>query len=114
MISPYLFIILAAGAMSAGLWATSATVVIIGLAMFAVISRQLKSFKKPNVPIKSFISYRARFEQMEADADAKYGPSVELLRPLMEIDDDPELFDLAWKEFERDRKGRLIKSAARR
>ena len=110
MISTYKVVILAAGVMSAGLWGASAAVVIVGLVMFAVISRQLKSFKAQAPPMKSFISYRERFEKMEADADAKYGPSVELLRPVMEIDDDPELFDLAWKEFERDRKERLIKN----
>ena len=112
MISTYKVVILSAGVMSAGLWGALAAVVIVGLVMFAVISRQqLKSLKGPGVPMKSFISYRERFEKMEADADAKYGPSVELLRPVMEIDDDPELFDLAWKEFERDRKERLIKNA---
>ncbi len=46
------------------------------------------------------VRYLQRFAEMKADAQAKYGPSVRFLRPEMEIDDDPEAFERAWREFE--------------
>jgi hypothetical protein len=46
------------------------------------------------------IRYHERFAEMKADAQAKYGPSVRFLRPEMEIGDDPEAFEKAWREFE--------------
>jgi len=77
-----------------------------GLAAIAAIGWLLRPRRnrRETKTTKSFISYRERFEQMKTDAVAKYGPGVEFLRPEMGFDDDPEAFDIAWRDFERDHK----------
>lgn len=74
-------------------------VVIGALVIFLAVVKRLKSHKETGEP-RNILSYRERFGQMKADAKAKYGPSVQFLRPEMELSDDPELFEQAWKEFE--------------
>lgn len=78
--------------------------VIVGaLVIFLAVMRRLKSQKEPG-ELRNTLSYRERFEQMKADAEAKYGPSVRFLRPEMDLSDDPELFEQAWKEFQQEDK----------
>ena len=71
------------------------------IAILVVITRRLRS-QRESTPSANTFPYRERFQQMKVEAEAKYGPSVELLRPEMELDDDPELFAKAWREFEKD------------
>jgi|GEM_PF-5299627 hypothetical protein len=84
--------------------------VILGsLVALAAVTRRLHSLRAANAE-KDAIAYRERFQQMKAEVEAKYGPSVELLRPEMELDDDPELFHEAWKEFLQDHGGHVTTS----
>jgi hypothetical protein len=85
-------------------------VVIIGaIAMLVGITRWLRAHGEPASATNTF-PYRERFQQMKVEAEARYGPSVELLRPEMELDDDPELFAKAWDEFEKDYAGHIAAS----
>jgi hypothetical protein len=79
-------------------------IVTISVVAFVAIAGLIRSRRKRQEldPPRNIIPYRERFEQMKAEAEAKYGPSVEFLRPEMEICDDPETFNRAWKQFERD------------
>ncbi|HEY1938466.1 MAG TPA: hypothetical protein VGJ33_11080 [Candidatus Angelobacter sp.] len=89
--------------LSTGLIVTVIAAIILGAA--ATLPGLFKQRKYRKVEAK-YSTYYERFKQMEADAEAKFGPSVELLRPEMQFDDDPELFDRAWKDFERHREER--------
>jgi hypothetical protein len=94
-----------------GLRTAGIAVIILGAAVATVIGL-LKQRKYRKVEAK-YSTYYERFKQMEADAVAKFGPSVELLRPEMQFDDDPELFGRAWKDFERHREERSRISGAK-
>jgi hypothetical protein len=81
------------------------TVIVMGVLVATVtVVAWLKKHKYRRVAARS--AYWKRFEQMEADAEAKFGPSVELLRPEMQFDDDPELFNKVWRDFARYREQR--------
>ena len=88
--------------LSAGLIVTVIAVAVL-VAAVAVVAL-LKKRKYRSAAATS--SYWERFKQMEADVEANFGPSVELLRPEMQFDDDPELFDKVWRDFERYREER--------
>jgi len=80
--------------------------VIIGsILLLVAVTKRLHSHRKATAA-QNTVAYRERFEQMKVEAAAKYG-SVELLRPEMELDDDPELFDRAWREFQQDHGGHV-------
>lgn len=80
--------------------------VIIGsIVMLIAVTKRLHSHRKATAT-QNTLAYRERFEQMKVEAAAKYG-SVELLRPEMELDDDPVLFDQAWREFQEDHGGHV-------
>jgi hypothetical protein len=98
-----------------GLWGgtfKAEAVVIIGaiIALYVAIVKLLKPRKARNT-VTNTSQYCKRFEQMKSEAEQKYGPSVEFLRPEMEIGDDPETFEKAWKQFERDHTVRLTTAA---
>lgn len=78
-------------------------VVIAALVIFLAVVKRLKSHKEPG-EARNTLSYRERFGQMKADAEAKYGSSVQFLRPEMDLSDDPELFEQAWREFQHEDK----------
>jgi hypothetical protein len=83
--------------------------VIIGsIVMLVAITKRLHSHREA-AAAQNTLAYRERFQQMKVEAAAKYGP-VELLRPEMELDDDPELFDRAWREFQQDHGGHVTAS----
>jgi hypothetical protein len=71
-------------------------------AVFVSIAGLLRSRTKHRElgDARSNVRYQQRFAEMKADAQAKYGPSVRFLRPEIEIGDDPEAFERAWREFE--------------
>ncbi|HEY2496442.1 MAG TPA: hypothetical protein VGK24_05185 [Candidatus Angelobacter sp.] len=96
---------------SSGFIVTAFAIVILGAAVATVLGL-FKQRKYRKVEAK-YSTYCERFKQMEADAEAKFGPSVELLRPEMQFDDDPELFKRAWKDFERHREERSRISGAK-
>jgi hypothetical protein len=87
-------------------------VVVVGVVVFVAWAGLLKSRRKRQElnATKNIGQYLERFAEMNSDALEKYGPSVEFLRPEMEIGDDPEAFDRAWKEFERGRRVHLTAS----
>ena len=87
-------------------------VVVVGGVVFVARAGLLRSRRKRRElnATKNIGQYRERFAQMNADALAKYGSSVEFLRPEMEIGDDPQAFDRAWREFERGRRVHLTAS----
>lgn len=76
-------------------------VVIGAVVVFIVVVKRLSSAKDEE-NYGNTIEYRERFMQMKAEAVAKYGPAVKFLRPEMELSDDPELFEKAWREFQRE------------
>jgi len=83
--------------------------VILGsIVMLIALTKRLHSHRKATAA-QNTVAYRERFEQMKVEAAAKYG-SVELLRPEMELDDDPELFDRAWREFQEEHGGHVTAS----
>ena len=88
--------------------------VIVGVSTvaFVAIAGMLKSRRERREVSakKNIIPYRERFEQMKTEAEMKYGPSVEFLRPEMGIDDDPEAFEKAWRLFEQDQGKRFMTS----
>jgi hypothetical protein len=97
-----------------GLWSSASkaeAVVIIGgiTILYLVIVKRLKPRKARN-SMTNTSPYRKRFEQMKREAEQRYGPSVDFLRPEMEIGDEPEAFEKAWKQFERDHNARLTTS----
>ena len=78
--------------------------VIVGaLIIFLAVMRRLKSHKEQGESQNTLL-YRERFGQMKAEAEAKYGPSVQFLRPEMDLSDDPEIFEQAWREFQHEDK----------
>jgi hypothetical protein len=87
-------------------------VVVVSVVVFVARARLLRSRRKRRElnTTKNVGRYRERFAEMNADALAKYGPSVEFLRPEMEIGDDPEAFERAWREFEWGRRVHLTTS----
>ena len=96
--------------LSSGLRMTAIAVIILGAAAATVLGL----LKQRNRKVEAkYSTYYERFKQMEADAEAKFGSSVELLRPEMQFDDDPELFKRAWKDFERHREERSRISGAK-
>jgi hypothetical protein len=84
-------------------------IVTISVVAFVAIAGLIRSRRKRQElgPPRNIVPYRERFEQMKAEAEAKYGPSVEFLRPEMEMGDDPEAFERAWKQFEQGDRNRL-------
>lgn len=78
-------------------------VVIGAVAIFIAVAKRLSSTREQESP-RNTVVYRDRFLQMKSDAEAKYGPAVKFLRPEMEMFDDPEIFDRAWREFQREGK----------
>jgi hypothetical protein len=87
---------------------TFMAVVIGAVVMLIAVTKRLHSHRESKAAQNTF-AYRERFQQMKVEAAAKYGP-VELLRPEMELDDDPELFERAWKEFQKDHGGHVTAS----
>jgi len=70
-------------------------------AVFVSIAGLLRARREQrDLSASNNVQYQQRFAEMKADAQAKYGPSVRFLRPEMEISDDPEAFETAWREFE--------------
>lgn len=76
-------------------------VVIGAVVIFIAVAKRLSSTKDQESPGNT-VAYRERFMQMRADAIARYGPAVKFLRPEMELSDDPDLFEKAWREFQRE------------
>ena len=75
-------------------------VVIGAVVIFIAVAKRLSSTRE-NDNHGNTVAYRERFMQMKAEAEAKYGPAVKFLRPEMDLSDDPDLFEKAWREFQR-------------
>ena len=76
-------------------------VVLGAVVIFIAVAKRLGSTKEQDSRGNT-VAYRRRFLQMKAEAVARYGPAVKFLRPEMELTDDPELFERAWREFQRE------------